>query len=53
MNDSKKTLYIYKHEKIKSYKKKTEQNKEAKKNENGCASKVLAVGSSVGLSSLP
>jgi len=32
---------------------KTEQNKEAKKIENGYASKVLAVGSLVGLSSLP
>jgi len=47
-----KTLYIYEKQ-IQSYIKKTEQNKEAKKMENGCASKVLVVGSSIGLSSLP
>jgi len=51
MTLEKKTLYIYKLEKIQSYKK-TEQNTEAKKIENGCASKVLAVGSSTELSSL-
>jgi len=49
MTLNKKTLYIYIN--IEKYKviKKTEQNKEAKKN--GCASKVLVVGSSIGLSS--
>jgi len=54
MTLKRKTLYIYKQEKnTKLYKiKKTEQNKEAKM-KNGCASKVLAVGSSIGLSSLP
>jgi len=39
--------------KIQSYKKKQNKIKKQKKNENGCASKVLVVGSSVGLSSLP
>ena len=49
-----KTFYIYKHEKnTKLYKKKTEQNKEAKKMENECAYKVLVVGSSIGLSCFP
>jgi len=45
-------IYIYKHEKIQSYKKQNKIKKQKKK-ENGCASKVLAVGSSIGLSSLP
>ena len=51
MTLNKKKLYIYIN--IEKYKviKKTEQNKEEKM-ENGCASKVLAVGSSIGLSSL-
>ena len=54
MNDSKRKLYIYINmKKIQSYKKKQNKIKKQKKNENGCASKVLVVGSSVGLSSLP
>ena len=44
-------IYIYKHEKIQSYKKQNKIKKK-KKMENGCASKVLAVGSSIGLSRL-
>ena len=52
MTLNKKKLYIYINiEKYKVIKKKTEQNKEEKM-ENGCASKVLAVGSSIGLSIL-
>ena len=53
MTLNKKTLYIYKHWKIQSYKKKQNKIKKQKKMENGCASKVLVVGSSIGLSSLP
>ena len=49
-----KTFYIYKHEKnTKLYKKKTEQNKEAKKMENRCASMVVVADSSIRLSSHP
>ena len=51
MNDSKKKHYIYNQKNTKLYKKK--ENKEENKMENGCASKVLAVGSSIELSSLP
>jgi len=53
MTLKKKTLYIYKLEKYKVIKK-IERNTEGKKKyiENGCVSKVLAVGSSTELSSL-
>jgi len=49
--NKKKTLYIYKLEEYKVIKK-TGQTTEAKKIENGCASKVSTVGSSTELSSL-
>ena len=48
-----KTLYIYKHEKIQSYKKKQNKIKKPKKMKNRCASKVLVVGSSNELSRHP
>ena len=52
MTLNEKTLYIYKLWKKYKVIKKTEQTKETKKMENWCASKVLAVGSSIGLWSL-